>query len=146
MACDSMNSGSGSENGGFLRFSEKVGKANNLVFRSFQPFFRAIRGIRDPVILAAALALSACGTTRPETASARPPESRVARVAAPAIPPATTPCAFDAHQFCNTDAETAGVIAGYDAALGEANRRLCWLAVYFGYAGCVAESPSSGAR
>jgi hypothetical protein len=59
----------------------------------------------------------------------------MAPVAVPAIPPATTPCAFDPAQFCNSDEETAGVIAAYDAALAEANRKLAWLSAFFASAG-----------
>lgn len=55
----------------------------------------------------------------------------MAPVEAPAIPPPTTPCAYDPAQKCNTDAELAGVILGYADALAAANRELEWLRTFF---------------
>jgi hypothetical protein len=57
---------------------------------------------------------------------------------------AATPCAHDATQLCNTDAETAGVIVAYDVALGAANRTICWLRVRYAYSACPA--PPAGDR
>jgi hypothetical protein len=76
------------------------------------------------------LCLIGCGTDRVRFIA--PPLDRTEQVAAPAIPPATTPCAYDATQLCNTDAEEAGVIAAYDDALAAANRKLAWLRNFFG--------------
>jgi hypothetical protein len=56
----------------------------------------------------------------------------MAEVPAPVIPPPTTPCGFDVTMLCNSDAETAEVIAAYDAALAQANRELAWLRTFFG--------------
>jgi hypothetical protein len=56
-----------------------------------------------------------------------PPIERTEQVATPAIPAASTPCAYDAAAVCNTDQEVATVLKSYDAALAEANRRLGWL-------------------
>jgi len=55
----------------------------------------------------------------------------MSQVAVPVIPAASTPCAYDPREMCNSDADTAGVISAYDAALAEANRRLAWLASFF---------------
>lgn len=71
------------------------------------------------------LSLTACGTERVEFL--KPAPERVAAVAYPVIPEATVPCAFDPAALCLTDEQTAGVIADYDGALAEANRRLQWL-------------------
>lgn len=76
-----------------------------------------------------ALSLSACGQERVRFIA--PPPERTAPVPAPVIPPATTPCAYDPKQLCNTDVETAGVIADYDAALAKANAELEWLRTFF---------------
>jgi hypothetical protein len=75
------------------------------------------------------LCLSGCGTDRVRFVP--PPAERMAEVAAPTIPPAKTPCAYDATKLCNTDEETGQVIAAYDAALAEANRRLAWIRKFF---------------
>lgn len=85
-------------------------------------------------MLAPALAL--CSTSCGGVGPGSPPEFRLQPVAYPAIPEATTPCRHDPARLCNTDAETAGVLAGYDAALGEANLRLCYLRVYYRYPRC----------
>lgn len=71
------------------------------------------------------LSLTACGTERVEFL--KPAPERVAAVAYPVIPEASTPCAFDPAAMCLADEQTATVIADYDAALAEANRRLQWL-------------------
>lgn len=65
------------------------------------------------LVLLPALCLASCGKERPRLAL--PPVERAAPVATPA-PPAG-----------DSDAEVAGLIANYDAALREANRRLGWL-------------------
>ena len=83
------------------------------------------------VLLSAPL-FASCGNDRPATVSA-PPETRAKTVAAPTVPEPTAPCGYDRTQLCNTDKETADVLAGYDEALAEANRRLCWFQVYFGF-------------
>lgn len=92
--------------------------------------------------------MTSCGAggPRPNPASNLPDESRFRPVAAPAIPPAATPCAHDPAQLCNTDAETAGVIVAYDGNLGEANRRICWLRVRYGFPACpTAAAPAPAA-
>lgn len=71
--------------------------------------------------------------------STRPARERLNEVDPPAVPPATTPCAFDPAQLCNSDAETGAVIGGYDAALAEANRRLRWLCRWHGFGDCKAD-------
>jgi hypothetical protein len=84
--------------------------------------------------------LASCGadSPRPASASARPAAERFEEVPAPTIPEPATPCHFDESQLCNSDEETAGVIAGYAAALDEANRRIRWFCVWFG--ACKAEA------
>lgn len=81
------------------------------------------------LVLLLLLPLTGCGTDRVRFVP--PPPERMAPVAAPAIPPATTPCAFDASKLCNTDEETAGVLAAYDDALAKANAELDWLRTFF---------------
>ncbi len=101
---------------------------------------------RDLKLLAALSALplallsTSCGDKdRPVLANgSRPAEALVAPVARPTIPPATTPCADDPARLCNSDAEAAGVLAGFAKALDQANRKLCWLTVWFGYPACAA--------
>lgn len=80
-----------------------------------------------------------CGGDKnpPLSAGSRPAEDRVRPVDGPMIPVATTPCAFDQQQLCNTDEETGGVIKGLASSLAEANRKLCWLGVWFGYPACA---------
>ena len=87
-----------------------------------------------------ALLLTSCGadSSRPLSAGSVVADGRVRPVAAPAIPAATTPCAYDASKLCNTDAETAGVIGGYDAALAEANRVICYARTVMGLSPCPA--------
>lgn len=65
-----------------------------------------------PGLLCLAL-LTGCGASRPRLAL--PPSERAAPVAMPTIPAG------------NSDAEVAGLIADYDAALREANAKLLWL-------------------
>ena len=62
---------------------------------------------------------------------AAPPAERTEPVAPPAIPEPATICAHDPARLCNSDAEAAGVLRGYDDALAEANRRLAWLRDWF---------------
>ncbi len=49
----------------------------------------------------------------------------------PLIPAPAVPCGVDGAALCYSDAQTAGVISDYDAALLEANRRLCYLQTWF---------------
>ena len=60
---------------------------------------------------------------------------------APRIPDPTAPCPTNAAALCNTDEETAGVIAGYDDALAEANRTICYMRVWFGFTACPPDDP-----
>jgi hypothetical protein len=60
-----------------------------------------------------------------------PPPERMAPVAAPEIPPATTPCSYNASQLCYTDEELARTVLGYDDALAKANGELEWLRTFF---------------
>lgn len=104
--------------------------------------------MRSPIIRRKPLALLAlplllfstsCGhrqTPPPDPSLSRPDEARLAVVAAPGIPAPSVPCSHNAAVLCNTDADNAAVLAGYDAALAEANRRICWLKAWFGYAPC----------
>lgn len=69
-----------------------------------------------------AMSLAACLTSCGGAATA-PDEFRLRPVPYPAIP-APGPDGY-------TDAQNAGVLAAYDAALTEANARLCWLAAYW---------------
>lgn len=62
---------------------------------------------------------------------AAPEADRTEQVSPPGIPPASLPCEHDASARCNSDAEAAEVLAAYDAALAEANRRLKWLRQWF---------------
>jgi hypothetical protein len=85
--------------------------------------------------------LPSCGGDNQSVASVstKPARERLNEVDAPAIPPATTPCSFDATQMCNSDAETATALGGYDAALAEANRRIRWMCRWFGFTDCKAD-------
>jgi hypothetical protein len=77
----------------------------------------------------AALALAGCG---PEAVRfIPPPPERMAAVPAPVIPPATTPCATDPKQLCNSDEEAARVLSAYDDALAKANAELEWIRNFF---------------
>lgn len=68
-------------------------------------------------------------------------------VAPPRVPAASAPCGFDAGALCNSDAEAAALIAAYDEALAEANRRLAWIAGFFGVGeGAGGKSRSPDAR
>lgn len=74
----------------------------------------------------AALLLTSCGA-----GADRPPEFRLQPVAYPAIP--------EPGAEGYTDAQVASVLAAYDAAVTEANRRLCWLRSFSRYSPCAVE-------
>jgi hypothetical protein len=62
----------------------------------------------------------------------RPPEQRLRPVPRPPVPPASVPCAFDPGRLCVSDAQMAAFVRALDAALGEANARICWVRVFYG--------------
>lgn len=85
--------------------------------------------------------MTSCGDARPQSASGKPAEERVRPTFGPRIPDATTPCPTDATKLCNSDEETAGVIAGYDDALAKANRTICYMRVWLGFSPCLPDDP-----
>lgn len=84
----------------------------------------AVRAVLPLMLLFGGCATGSQGIVKPEP-------HRTAEIAVPAIPAATTPCAYDPAQLCNSDEETANVLVAYDEALAAANRKLRWLADFF---------------
>ena len=82
-----------------------------------------------PAVLLLTPSLTGCAPGKPRLVL--PPVERAATVAIPLVPAGQAACA---GQPCLSDAQTAQLIADYDAALTEANRRLAWLHDWIGAA------------
>jgi len=82
--------------------------------------------------------LTSCAADKPRInpAVSHPERSRVAPEGTPLVPAASVACAEDPSRRCVTDADTAEFIRSLVAALDRANRKLCWLGVFHGYAPC----------
>lgn len=74
------------------------------------------------LVLPLALLSTACGTERPRLAL--PPAERAAPIDYPAIPAGEATCD---GKPCLSDRETGELIAGFAAALDQANAKLLWL-------------------
>lgn len=76
------------------------------------------------------LSLASCGAAKPRLAL--PPVERAEPVALPVVPVGSAVCADGP---CLSDSEMASLVASYDDALREADRRLSWLKSWITTAG-----------